>query len=530
LAGRLAIDFGTANTRAAVWNPETRQARMLDLPEISVTRSYRTEDDVEHTARCVPSLINYSGDRLLIGRQVLDQGLGNADTTFQRMKRYIATRREQPRHVNGKTVTFPKAGADFLAGVLDYALAEGEVARDEEIGFTVPVESYEHFQGWLARVCEDIQVRRYRLLDEASAAALGYDVGARPDDAYLVFDHGAYSLDIAVVRLQLEPGCDKRCRVLGKAGADLGGSIIEDWMYQDVLARNGRRDTEVRHLSARLMAEISRVKEALSQESSASAAVSDPGTGAEIRVEFTRPQFETLLKRNRLFDRIEAALDHALRRAREYGYDRDSIRAVIQTGGTSLIPCVRNYLRESFGDRVRYHRPLEAVALGGAAFVGGVELLPHIQHDYALHGYKREKGDYDFETIAPAGTPYPTPPGQAIYERTVSANVDNLEYLGLNIYELGRDQRAGTGSEIEIVFDADGCARLTQCRSPEIASHFWMNEKHPTFIHAQPPARKGEAPFLVRFAIDGNKQLCLTVVDKRTDRTLMQDFPVVRLT
>src|SRR5207244_2653012 len=85
--------------------------------------------------------------------------------------------------------------------------------------------------------------RTFRLIDEPSAAALGYGAHVQPGQVYLIFDFGGGTLDVAVVLIEDtasesgEPG--RRCRVLGKAGADVGGMSIDQWLFQEVLSRCG---------------------------------------------------------------------------------------------------------------------------------------------------------------------------------------------------------------------------------------------------------------------------------------------------
>ena len=97
---------------------------------------------------------------------------------------------------------------------------------------------------------------RYRLIDEPSAAALGYGAHIQPGDVYLIFDFGGGTMHAAVVLVepQEQENNGRRCRVLGKAGADLGGTTIDQWLFQEVLRRNRRSDTDedVRLVSTRV--------------------------------------------------------------------------------------------------------------------------------------------------------------------------------------------------------------------------------------------------------------------------------------
>jgi hypothetical protein len=56
-----------------------------------------------------------------------------------------------------------------------------------------------------------------------------------------------------------------------------------------------------------------------------------------------------------------------------------------------------------------------------------------------------------------------------------------------------------------------------------------MNEASPTFLHADPPAKKGEPRFEVEFGIDSNKRLLITARDLRDKAIVYRDHPVVRL-
>lgn len=529
MAGRLAVDFGTTNTRLAVWDQTSGTATLLRLPEICEIDVWTDPGGVEHEVPCIPSVIHYDGDRQLVGTQVTASGLAGSNLTFRRMKHFISSQLLLPRRVNGREVTFPDAGRAFLLRVLDFARAQVDL-EGEEVAFTVPVEAFEHYQEWLGGVCEEAGVRRYRLLDEASAAAMGYDVAVADGDTFMACDFGGGTLDIAIVRAERRKDGGRGCRVLGKGGAEVGGARIDDWVFEDVLKANGKASEDVRHISALCLLEAERVKKELTDKEESTFTVTDTETGGVLRKRYTRTAFEDLLEERGLFPALKSALRAALRAAEHMDFRQEQLRAVVLVGGSSRIPSFRRAVRQEFGNVVRYHRPLDAVAAGGAAFVGGVELYPHIQHEYALRFYDREKKDHGFETIVTAGTPYPS--AKPVAEKTIQAIRDGQEHLGINIYEIGRKEAFGGTDDGpgEIVFDPSGGARFQRSREPEIRSRFWINEKCQTFIRADPPARKGDLRFAVQFTIDGNKRLCITVRDNETGKTLMANYPVVKLT
>src|SRR5215475_7468998 len=328
MSGRLAIDFGTSNTVVAVWDEERREGVPLHIPDYG-----RLLPDREERISVIPSLIHYTADtRRWVGGQVLQQQLYQSERTFRWMKRYIANRSPIKKRLDGREISHFEAGRDFLSSVLAFAAVELN-AGDEEVALTVPVEAFEHYEGWLTDVAEAVGMARFRLIDEASAAALGCGAHIQPGQAYLIFDFGGGTLDVAVVLIEEEeqeqPG--RRCRVLGKAGADLGGPTIDGWLFQEVLRQNARGDAdeEVRQLSRALLAECEQAKERLSEHERADVSVVNPATGTVLAAEFTQRQFEDLLDSHELFAQIDQTIRRALNAALERGYTEDHIVAAL---------------------------------------------------------------------------------------------------------------------------------------------------------------------------------------------------------
>lgn len=525
MAVRIAVDFGTSNTRVAYWDENRKTGVPLFIPDISETYLLKLEDK-EVESYCIPSLIHFDEDLVNIGNVVISRGLASSPATFKWLKRYISNRMDLPRKVGNKRIGYAEAGSRFLKTLFDYISANLDI-QNEEVVFTVPVDAYEHYQDWLTQVCEKAGLARWRLLDEPSATALGYGVNIQPGDVYLVFDFGAGTLDVALVKIEDKTEGGKRCRVLGKSGVDLGGSGIDNWMYQEVLRENHLTPEDVLGISMQLLLEIEKAKIKLSFDERASISVTDPDTGNVIAATWTRNSFEDLLEKMGFYHTMQNTLDQAMNDARERGIEKQHIKAVLLTGGTSLIPSVKKTMTRIFGNRVYYHNPLDSAVLGGAAFAGGVDFYDHIHHDYALRHYNLQKKEYEFEIIVPAGTSYPTK--EPVKELTIKAAFENQASLGIDIYEVNRKHISNENVAYDLVFDPNGGARFRQKQDAKILSSFWMNEKTPTFIKADPPASKVDSRFPARFSIDANKRLCVTVFDNKTRKHLMIDHPIIRL-
>ncbi len=526
--GRLAVDFGTSNTVIAAWDDARQEGLPLDIPDYGRQLKQGGEQIC-----IIPSLIHYSPEgRRWVGQQVAEKGLYGDRNTFRWMKRYIANRSPVRLRVGERQVSYQQAGADFLSSLLVFTGQEQDLAGSE-VALTVPVEAFEDYENWLAETAASASLPRFRLIDEPSAAALGYGAPIRPGDVYLIFDFGGGTLDVSAILI--EPQEDARsgrhCRVLGKAGLDLGGVSIDQWLFQELLRQNHASDADedIRPISRLLLVECERIKERLSYEERADLQLETPGR-APIQAEFTQSQLEELLDQHEAFTGIDRTVRRALNAAAERGYAEQDIKAVLMVGGSSQIPSVQRALRRIFGrERVMLNRPLDAIARGAAAFVAGVDFYDHIQHDYAIRHVSREKAGYDYRLLVPRGTPYPTP--DPVARLTVKATYDGQTRLGIAIFELSEARRLQPEQRLELVFDPSGSARLRQLtpEEEEQRSRFWMNEGNPTFLQAEPAAEEGQACFDVEFRVDENKRLVVTARDIRSERTVLRDFPVVRL-
>lgn len=531
MSGRIGIDFGTSNSVVAVWDPVTEAPLVLDVPDMGAIQKVGGQ-----RATVVPSLVNYGSDAVWLGGQVLERNLYDDRSTFRWMKRYVSQRAAAvPRDTPAGMRSALDAAADFLTGLVEIAMDETGSDATDEVAFSVPVESFEHYEQWLREVTEKVGISRFRLIDEASAAALGYQASIQPGDVYLVFDFGGGTLDVSVVLIEdgQQSTSGRRVRVLGKSGAAVGGSRIDQWLFSEVLRRQGRRDSDddVRPLSSELLVSCETAKETLSSHSQAEVSAQGP-SGRVLSEQVTRDEFEDLLESHGVYSEIDRVVRSALARSGERGYDMEKVKSVLLVGGSSLIPSVQKQVTRMFGkERVQLTRPLEAVAMGVASFVAGVDFFDHIQHDYAVRHVDPRTQDYGYRPIVPAGTQYPT--DGPIASVTVKGSYDGQEELGIAVFELASTvSRLDDAGAVELVFDAAGAARVVEVTVDDRRrrSHFWMNEGSPTFLAADPPAKQGDARFRVDFHVDAGKQLLVTAQDLRSGKWLLDRHPVVKLT
>ncbi|MDZ7670422.1 MAG: Hsp70 family protein [Gammaproteobacteria bacterium] len=133
--------------------------------------------------------------------------------------------------------------------------------------------------------------------------------------------------------------------------------VMERMAQGDPAAEKFRRLNELiqRNLSYQIFQSIKDFKARLSY---AEEAVLDLPE-LDLEIPLTRSEFERLI--GDLLDRVAEALDATLARA---GMAPSAIDIVLRTGGSSLIPAVRDILESRFGERVVDHDPFTSVAAG----------------------------------------------------------------------------------------------------------------------------------------------------------------------
>ena len=549
---RVAIDFGTGNTVLARVNETTGDTETVEVPGITMGVVYRPSADApEQIVHMAPSLIHYSESETLVGTQVLSRGLAEHSHTMRWMKRGIAhghtQRRKTPQGHKGAA----QAGEDFLTLLLNYA-SDRLSLEDDEFTFTAPVEAFEHFQDWLRRVCESVGIRRMRMLDEPTASVLGYHGAARKDERFVVFDFGCGTLDVSAVRIDLAEQEDQKAVQLGQAGCDLGGMDIDAWIAEDFCRRHGLSDAERKELEAVILRQAEATKIALSEpeatEADMAVVVTTGSRPRALRTTYgrccakcrtdraclacaykDRPDgaaeacLGCLLREKRFAESVRETTDRAVENAAvKAGMRRADVVKVLVTGGTSLMPCVRGVLTETFDSRVEAQNPFGAVSLGACRGI----VLPILQHDYAIESYNRQKQRYEFAPLFRIGTEYPTKPADAVRLWGRGA-YDGSTRIGLRIFEVSRMRRR-VGSES--IFDEAGRLR-DDTRVESEFEHVCLNRDNPTFIVADPPVNleRDKKRFLCTFSVDGHRRLLVTVLDNLGGKTLLKDHPVVRL-
>jgi len=528
---KLAIDFGTTNSVIAQWDESTAGGQMLDIGTASSSTSTGSS--------LIPTLLYVRDGRtrdVVIGQAVREQGLDlqTDNRLFRNFKRTLkAEAIFDARLIDGVPWTEARAGQIFLQHLLkSLPYKPNEI---EQLVITVPVAALDEYTAWLGNAIEGIPFEKIRIVDESTAAALGYAI-TEPGAIVLIIDFGGGTLDLSLVRLPINHAgfgkklnvttkdADNKAQVIAKAGMSLGGSDIDQWLLQEILQRENISHENLGANYPALLTACEHAKISLStlQETKIQFAT---GTGKQVAVSITRDSLEALLRQNGLFTALKQALEKVMGLAAQKGVYREDIQHVLMIGGTSLIPSIQQNLDEYFravtqrqrkaiaqmpawpaltwqieNTSIRVDKPFTAVVEGALLVSSGFHLDDQLAHGYGLR-YLDERGNQRFDEIVSMGSKYPS-------EKPVSVM-------------LGASQPNQT--EVEFVI---GQINLDLPASDKI--HL-LNAGNPLKVRIDPPGLPGEVRLQVEFKIDAMRRLIISVLDLKTRKKLLDDAIVSTL-
>jgi molecular chaperone DnaK (HSP70) len=539
----IAIDFGSSNTVIARWNIATNQPETLIFAKLNRTAPLNG---------LVPSLLyvqNAQAEIVEIGQQVIDQGKDRSQPRlFNQIKRRLVANVNYVPTLDGVKITPEWLGNQFLRE-LSKELRSQQIFASEII-LTAPVQSYEKYLRWLEDSSTDIfapnlptvQMPRIRILDEPTAAALGYEAIA-PSALVLVIDFGGGTLDLSLVRLPKSENIAKwgdqigvnrnewtehKAEVITKTGYTIGGEDIDQWLVQDYLAsREEIADTNgVANLSI-LKFLMERIKITLSETEIASEIFFDLTTQTAIEITYTRQQLEKLLEVKGFYRVIQLAIDELINRSFNKGILKGDIKQILLVGGCTLIPSVCSFVENYFKmGKVYSHRPFEAIAHGALMLSQGLALQDYLFHSYAIRYWDRSAEQWKYQQLFRRGQVYPT---RRPVEILLRATQPNQPEIALTIGEM-ESRPIGAA---EISFDGDRIVMQFGQKAKDTFKPLQEDangEGMPQAIALLNPLGQPDCDRLkVLFSISDKRELLVTAIDLLTQRQLLTDYPVAKL-
>ncbi|MBI4511471.1 MAG: Hsp70 family protein [Deltaproteobacteria bacterium] len=438
-ARSIGIDLGTTNSCVATIDEKGR-------PEILENRQGQ---------RTLPSIVHLEGDsRILVGAPAKRQAVTRPKSTFFAMKRLMGRRFHDPeverlrkalpfevaeapsgdawvRHAD-RLVSPQEISAHVLFALRD--VASERLAHEGPFEAVITVPAY--FDEVQRQATKDaaaiagLTVRR--LLNEPTAAALGYGAHKFGGGRLAVCDLGGGTFDVSILNVE-----DGAFEVIATDGdSALGGDDFDLRVVSHLAA-----ELEVEHgfsvledpvALGRLREEAEKAKQALSETAEGSIDIPFLGTVRGARLDYHR-----VLKRGELesfaadlIERLEGPCLGALAAA---GLRPDAISQVLLVGGMTRMPAVARKLENVLGRRAaRNTSPDEAVAIGAATqcaildgHVTDVVLLDVTSRALGIHS-----GNGKLVPIIPRNATVPTRGS-----RILTTSGDDQAELAIEVYQ-----------------------------------------------------------------------------------------------
>ncbi|MDB9373905.1 Hsp70 family protein [Nodularia sphaerocarpa] len=522
----VAIDFGTSNTVVSILESDTQLPKTLRFPNLSSLFVGVSAEGDRLEIPVIPTLLYIkSGHQVILGAGVRSQRLGLSQSypperLFKKFKRDLAGDYQPPaRHIEGINYDSVSVAELFIHRI--WTEIKKQNIHPSHLIFTVPVGAFERYLDWFRSLGEKLNVPQVSVIDESTAAALGYAV-KRPGALILVVDFGGGTLDLSLVRTVANASANLRAEVLAKSEAYTGGEDIDVWIVEDYLRSQNFTPEQVGKISYQNLLEIAeRLKIKLSKNQSVSESWFDDESFMSYELKITREKLEEILEYRQFLQELRDALDEVLGFALRKGFAKNDIEQVLLVGGSCLIPAVQQLIISYFGkSKVKLNKPFDAVCHGALAVQQITEIDDFLRHSYAIRLWESYSKTYTYHCLFAQGTKYPCESDEWL---TLQVANHGQREIRLDIGELG------DMAQTEIAFDASG--RMTSSTLQHQESYRSLDVQHQQVCVAKlnPPGEAGFDRISVLFYVDSRRFLLATVKDLLTGAILLDRGEVYKL-
>ncbi len=514
----VAIDFGTTNTVVSFLEPDTQTPKTLRFSAIS-----RLLKEASDEVPVIPTLVFVNGaGQLILGEQVRSQRLGASqpDRLFKSFKRDLVADFQPPdRYIDEQRYSIAGISEQFLRSI--WQQLQQQQINPSHVVFTVPVGAFDRYLGWFREVASRLGAADVRLVDESTAAALGYAV-SRPG-VVLVVDFGGGTLDLSLVRTTASKDSDgRRADVLAKADAYIGGEDIDRWIVEDYLHQIDSSRAAVGEIGWQTLLEIAeRLKVRLSTSEEAKESWLDEETFRSYDLRLTRSHLEDILETRQLLEQVRRSLDEVLTIAHSKGLHKSEIDQVLLVGGSCLIPAIQQLVESYFGrQRVKLDKPFEAVCHGALA-IGSTWVDDYLRHSYAIRLWEPHTRTYSYFPLFESGDRYPCQRSEPLILQAAIAGQTDLR---LDIGEVA------VLTQSEVKYDEQGRMTSLPMRQQETYRSLESQQQQVCVAHLNPPGQVGSDRISVQFAVTDQRVLIATVRDLLTQQILVEQGAIAKLT
>jgi len=525
----IAIDFGTSNTVISYLNPDTKKAETLKFSDISRVFKIKKKNGESIEIPVIPTLVFVkNNEELILGQKVRSQRLGIAkpERLFQSFKRDLAADfQPPPRQIDGNSYSAELISELFVREI--WQQLSKQHIEPKQVIFTAPVGAFERYIDWFRDLGNKLGAEQVSIVDESTAAALGYAV-KRPGAIVLVVDFGGGTLDLSLVKTGALPTTKKtgkprlKGEVLAKSDAYIGGIDIDNWIAENYLYKTGSTREEIGSIGWQNILELSeRLKIALCRKEEAKESWFDDENFIARELELTRKELEEILESRQLLQQLRDALDDVLLMAMGKGVTKNDIERVLLVGGTCLIPAIQNLIVSYFGkQKVKMNKAFDAVAHGALIVRNLTEVEDYLRHSYAIRLWERHSQNYNFLPLFEKGMKYPSKREETM---TLQVAFEGQKEIRLDIGEMAEMSQA------EVIFDEAGMMTSSALNIRKEYRSLNTHHQEVCVANLEPPGETGMDRVSVSFEVDERRVLLATVKDLLTGKVLVEREAIANL-
>lgn len=515
----IAIDFGTSNTVVCTQDPITLEPRTLKFDQFS--RQFET---ISGQVYVVPSLVFVQKNQLLFGEEVRSQRVGFAqpERLFQAFKRdLVADYRPPARQLEGQSYTAELISELFIQQI--WQQLSTMHLKPQRVVFTVPVGAFELYLDWFRDLAEKLSLPAVQLVDESTAAALGYAI-QRPGSTILVVDFGGGTLDLSLIRTSATTTGTQgvKAEVLAKSDAYIGGVDIDTWIVEHYLRKNNSSREEVKEIGWQNLLEIAELlKIKLSTNNVAKESWFDDENFISHELQLSQADLAEILEDRQLLEQLRQALDEVLGTALGKGINKANIEQVLLVGGSCQILAVQQLIISYFGkQKVKLDKPFEAVAHGALVLGQLVEIEDYLRHGYAIRLWEPYAREYSFFPLFEKGMRYPCKRTEPL---TLQVAISGQLEIKLDIGEVA------DVSQAEVTYDSQGKMTSSQLNKQAYFRSLSGGESQICVAHLEPSGEPEVDRIEVFFEVNEQRVLLATVKDLLTGKLLGERQAIAKL-
>lgn len=336
----------------------------------------------------IPSVvaISKSGERLM-GVLARRQAITNPKNTIHSVKRFIGRRFSDPevkkelKISSYETRERADGGVEVKMGdrwytpieISSMILQKIKLDAEDKLGQTIAdavitcPANFDDSQRKATKTAGEIAgFNVLRVINEPTAAALSYGFGKKKPEKIVVFDFGGGTFDVTILNVAPDT-----VEVLATGGeAHLGGNDFDqriiNWIITQFKKEQGIDLSKDPLALQRLKESAEKAKIELSSTENTEINLpfisSDSAGPKHLYYKITRAQFE-----NETRDLVERSIERTKKTLKEAKLKKKDIDEIVLVGGTTLIPVVRDAVKEFFGKEPNKSiNPQEVVAMGAA--------------------------------------------------------------------------------------------------------------------------------------------------------------------